>query len=110
MATKVYETIELELLDGKVITVKPLNIKNLRLVMKEWANAQQATSEDEFLEVLIKCTSIAMSQIDPDTASAVEENLDLQTMYKVLEIAADIKLNVDPNLVAAAQAARPGMN
>ena len=110
MATKVYETIELELLDGKTITVKPLNINNLRLVMKEWAKAQEATSEDEFLEVLIKCTSIAMQQIDPETANAVEDNLDLQTMYKVLEVAADIKLNVDPNLLAAAQMAQAGIN
>jgi len=32
----------------------------------------------------------------------LEEAVDLQTMYKILEIAADIKLN-DPNLVATAQ-------
>lgn len=109
MATKVYETIELELLDGRVVTVKPLNIKTLRLVMKEWSKAQDAKSEDEFLEVLVNCTSIAMKQLDPET-SDVEENLDLQTMYKILEVAADIKLNVDPNLLAAAQAAQAGIN
>jgi hypothetical protein len=103
MATKVYETIELELLNGTTIEVKPLNLKNLRNVMKEWGKAQDAQNEDEFLDVLIKCTSIAMGQIAPEFAEDVEEHLDLQTMYKVLEVAADIRLN-DPNLVAAAQA------
>lgn len=103
MATKVYETLELELQDGTVINVKPLNLKNLRAVMKEWQNAQNVESEDEFLDVLIKCTSIALSQLAPEKADSVEEDLDLQTMYKILELAADIKLN-NPNLAAAAQA------
>lgn len=100
MATKVYETLELELQDGTVVTVKPLNLKNLRAVMKEWQKAQDVESEDEFLDVLIRCTSIAMGQLAPEKAESVEEDLDLQTMYKILEIAADIKLNGDnPNLV-----------
>jgi hypothetical protein len=103
MATKVYETLELELQDGTVITVKPLNLKNLRAVMKEWGKAQSVESEDEFLDILIKCTSIALSQLAPEKAETVEEDLDLQTMYKVLELAADIKLN-NPNPTAAAQA------
>jgi len=102
MATKVYETLELELQDGTVITVKPLNLKNLRAVMKEWQGASKVETEDEFLEILIKCTGIAMGQLCPEKVETVEEDLDLQTMYKILEIAADIKLN-NPNLIAAAQ-------
>jgi len=102
MATKVYETLELELQDGTVITVKPLNLKNLRAVMKEWQKASEIETEDQFLEVLINCSAIAMSQLCPEKAETVEEDLDLQTMYKILEIAADIKLN-NPNLIAAAQ-------
>lgn len=104
MATKVYETVELELLDGRNIIVKPLNLKNLREVMKEWQKAAEAENEDQFLDVLIECTSIAFRQFAPDlsTKEQLEEAVDLQTMYKVLEVAADIKLN-DPNLVATAQ-------
>ncbi len=108
MATKVYETIELELQDGSVITVKPLNLKTLRAVMKQWSEASKAETEDDFLEVLIKCASIAMTQLAPDKSETVEEDLDLQTMYKILEIAADIRLN-SPNLQATAQGL-PGMN
>lgn len=103
MATTVYETIELELLDGRTIIVKPLNLKNLRQVMKEWQKASEVSSEDEFLDVLIDCTTIAFKQFAPDVQKEeIEELVDLQTMYKVLEVAADIKLN-DPNLVATAQ-------
>jgi len=105
MATTVYETIDLELLDGTNIIVKPLNLKNLRNVMKEWGKAAEVKSEDEFLDVLITCTSIAFRQFAPELSEdrdKLEEAVDLQTMYKILEVAADIRLN-DPNLVATAQ-------
>jgi hypothetical protein len=111
MPTKVYETVELELLDGTTITVKPLNLKNLRELMKTWTKASGVDSEDEFIQVLIDCTKIAIKQLAPsllEPEDVVEEVIDLQTMYKILEIAAEIKLN-DPNLLAAAQEAL-GMN
>jgi hypothetical protein len=53
----------------------------------------------------LACTQIAFKQFDPSLAAnkeTLEELLDIQTMYKILEIAADIKLN-DPNLLAATQ-------
>ena len=103
MATKVYETLELELLDGRKIIVKPLNLKNLRAVMKEWQKASEAEDEDQFLDVLIRCTTITMAQLDPELKDDVEDVMDLQTMYKILEIAADIRLN-GPNQMATAQA------
>lgn len=105
MATKIYESVDLELLDGTEVTIKPLNIKNLREVMKVWATASDATDEDEFLNVLLECTKIAFKQYMPSLAEdpeKLEDALDLQTMYKILEVAADIRLN-DPNLLAAAQ-------
>lgn len=105
MATKVYQSIELELLDGTVVNVKPLNLKNLRELMKEWEKASDAKSEDDFLETLINCTQIAFKQYEPSLAGdreALEAALDIQTMYKILEVAAEIKLN-DPNLLAMAQ-------
>ena len=105
MATKIYESVDLELLDGTEVTIKPLNIKNLREVMKVWATATSAETEDEFLSVLLECTKIAFKQYHPvlaDDPEKLEDALDLQTMYKILEVAADIRLN-DPNLLAAAQ-------
>lgn len=105
MATKIYESIELELLDGKTIEVKPLSIKNLREVMKAWAKTQEIQSEDEFLEILVECTQIAMRQFAPalsEDRTLLEDSVDLQTMYKILEVGADIKLN-DPNQLQAAR-------
>jgi hypothetical protein len=105
MATKVYESVELELLDGTIVNIKPLNLKNLRELMKEWQKAQESKDEDDFLNILINCTQIAFKQYNTDLAGdreALENALDIQTMYKILEVAAEIKLN-DPNLVAMAQ-------
>lgn len=105
MATKVYESVELELLDGTVVNIKPLNLKNLRELMKEWQKASEAVDEDAFLNTLINCTQIAFKQYNTELAGdreALENALDIQTMYKILEVAAEIKLN-DPNLVAMAQ-------
>lgn len=104
MATKIYESIELELLDGKTIEVKPLSIKNLREVMKAWSKTQNLETEDEFLEILVECTQIAMRQFAPSLAedrTLLEDAVDLQTMYKILEVGADIKLN-DPNQLQVA--------
>ncbi len=105
MATKVYESVDIELLDGKRVTIKPLNIKLLREVMKAWSKVQDIKDEDAFLDICLACTQIAFKQFDPSLAAnkeTLEELLDIQTMYKILEIAADIKLN-DPNLLAATQ-------
>jgi GTPase SAR1 family protein len=105
MATKVYESVELELLDGTIVNIKPLNLKNLRELMKEWQKAQESKDEDDFLNILINCTQIAFKQYNAELAGdreALENALDIQTMYKILEVAAEIKLN-DPNLVAMAQ-------
>ena len=111
MATKIYESIELELLDGKVIEVKPLSIKNLREVMKAWSKTSDMKGEDDFLDILVECVQIAMKQFAPDLSQdreLLEDSVDLQTMYKILEVGADIKLN-DPNQLQAAQAL-VGMN
>lgn len=110
MATKIYETLDVELMDGTELTLRPLNLKYLRELMKEWAKAESVKNEDEFLQVLVNCTRIAFKQIAPTllekenekSDDKVEEVVDLQTMYKILEVCADIKLN-DPNLLAATQ-------
>lgn len=104
LATKIYESIELELLNGKTIEVKPLSIKHLREVMKAWSKTQEISNEDEFLEILVECTQIAMKQFAPELSEdrdELENSVDLQTMYKILEVGADIKLN-DPNQLQVA--------
>ena len=73
--------------------------------MKEWQKASNVETEDDFLEVLVSCTQLAMRQYSPDLAEnreLLEDSVDLQTMYKILEVGADIRLN-DPNLLTVAQ-------
>jgi hypothetical protein len=111
VATKIYESIELELLDGTVIEVKPLSIKNLRAVMDVWKKTESISGENEFLDILVECTQLSMKQFAPhlaDDRELLEDAVDLQTMYKILEVGADIKLN-DPNQEAVARAVL-GMN
>lgn len=72
--------------------------------MKAWNKTAEVQSEDDFLEVLVECTKIAMRQFAPELAEnreELEDAVDLQTMYKILEVGADIKLN-DPNQLKAA--------
>jgi hypothetical protein len=106
MATSVYETIEVELLDGTKVTMKPLKISLLRDFMKEFQKISDITiAEDNVksMDLLLDCAVIAMKQYNAELADKkkLEEIIDLPTVYKVIEVAAGIKLN-DPNALAAA--------
>ena len=106
MATSVYEVVEVELLDGSNISMKPLKISLLRDFMKEFQKiGDPKISEDNIksMDLLLSCATIAMKQYSPELATKeqLEEIMDLPTVYKVIEVAAGIKLN-DPNALAAA--------
>ena len=106
MATSVYEVVEVELLDGTKVTMKPLKISLLRDFMKEFQKiSDTAIAEDNIksMDLLLSCAAIAMRQYDEKLAdkAKLEDIIDLPTVYKVIEVAAGIKLN-DPNALAAA--------
>lgn len=107
MATTVYDTLELELMDGTVIQCRPLKIKLLREFMKEFAKMENEgvrEDNDKAIGVLLKCAAVAFKQYKPDlTITELEDVLDLQTMYKIIEIASGIKMTGDAegNLQAA---------
>lgn len=108
MATTVYETVEIELQDGTAVVLKPLKIALLREFMKEFQKiSDEKIAEDNIksMDLLLTCASIAMKQYNPELSekAKLEEVIDLPTVYKVIEIAAGIKLN-DPNALAAALA------
>jgi hypothetical protein len=108
MATQIYETVDVELMDGSVITLRPLKLSLLREFMKEFQKiGDEKIAEDNIksMDLLLNCSAIAMKQYNPELADKVklEEVIDLPTVYKVIEIAAGIKLN-DPNALAAALA------
>jgi hypothetical protein len=106
MATSVYEIVEVELMDGTTISMRPLRISLLRDFMKEFQKiGDEKIAEDNIksMDLLLSCATIAMKQYNPEIATKekMEDIVDLPTVYKIIEIAAGIKLN-DPNALAAA--------
>lgn len=105
MATSVYQPVDIELFSGKVITARPLKLSLLRKFMKEFDGlAAVADNNDKSLTKMVDCVAIAMSQYDPELAAdkaALEDELDLPTIYRIIEVASGIKMDdSDPNLVA----------
>lgn len=108
MATSVYEVVEVELQDGTTISMRPLKISLLRDFMKKFEKiGDEAIASDNIksMDLLLDCAVIAMKQYSPEYAekAKLEEVVDLPTIYKIIEVAAGIKLN-DPNALAAALA------
>jgi hypothetical protein len=76
--------------------------------MKEFQKiGDEGIAEDNIksMDLLVSCATIAMKQFDEELATKekLEDILDLPTVYKIIEVAAGIKLN-DPNALAAALA------
>jgi inhibitor of KinA sporulation pathway (predicted exonuclease) len=90
------ETKTLTLIDGKTITVRPLKISLLRQFMKKFDGiAKVAEDNDKSMNLLMECVAIAMQQYDPELAKdpkALEDNIDLPTVYQIVEEASGIKL------------------
>ena len=96
MASTVYDSQFITLIDGKKIEIIPLKIKYLREFMDAFELIKNAKTDDESIIVLVECTRICMKQYLPEISSSIEhieDNLDLPTIYKVLEVAAGIKIN-----------------
>ena len=97
MATTVYETDTITLIDGSVVEVRPLKISLLREFMKKFEGiAKVAEDNDKSMDLLMACVQIAMKQYKPELAAdakALEENLDLPTVYKIVEAASGINVS-----------------
>ncbi len=110
MATTVYETIDIELLDGTKIAMRPLKISLLREFMKKFSDiAEVVDDNDKSMDVLLDCVQIAMKQYAPDLAvdrDRLEDSIDLPSVYKVVEAASGIKFDDTGNLTAGL----PGTN
>lgn len=90
------------LIDGTEVTVRPLKISLLRKFMKKFEGiGEVAEDNDKSMNILMDCVQIAMQQYSPDLAKdakALEENVDLPTVYKIIEEASGIKL-ADQSLI-----------
>jgi len=97
MATEIYTSAYINLIDGTSIYVTPLKIKYLRQFMEQFENVKNAKNDDEAIAELAKCTLITMQQYYPEinNIEKLEDSVDLKTIYKILDIAAGIKIDKD---------------
>jgi hypothetical protein len=96
MATTVYNTKNITLQDGIEIELSPLKIKYLRQLMDIFDEVRNATGDLEAIIALSKCARICMKQFRPEITESqdmLEEHVDLQNIYDILDITAGIKIN-----------------
>jgi hypothetical protein len=110
MATSIYDKKEFSLVDGTNIVASPLKIKYLREFLEIFETIKEAKTDDESISVLVDCALVAMKQYAPQikTVEDLEDNLDLPTIYKVIDIAAGIKINEKSEDTVKSQAVDSG--
>jgi hypothetical protein len=103
MATTVNEEKKLTLIDGTEISVRPLKISLLRAFMKKFEGiADISDDNDKSMTLLMECVQIAMKQYKPELAEdlkKLEDNIDLPTVYQIVEEASGINMTGMNNLL-----------
>lgn len=117
MATRIYDSEEVELQDGSEVVLRPLVIGRLRRFMEAWKKFENVENDDEGFQVFLNCCGIALEDnfkgkfdtglkaskeekeagefLSEEYKEYLEEVLDLPTIYKVLEVCGNIKM-ADP--------------
>lgn len=96
MATNIYEITNAELIDGTILEILPLKIKYMREFMAEFEKMKHAKDDYEAINILVECTRIAMKQFYPKLSKKtkdVEDNIDMPNVYKIVNAAANIKVD-----------------
>lgn len=96
MATSVYKNKIINLIDGTELEIMPLKIKYLRQFMDAFENVKKSKNDDEAIENIVECVRIAMKQYYPEVSvqkNDIEDSFDMPTIYKILDVAAGIKIN-----------------
>lgn len=93
MATEVYNKENIFLMDGRELEIIPLKIKYLREFMVEFQSMKNAKNDEEAIAVLARCASICLKQYYPEIAKDSDDYLDLPTIYKIIDIGANMKIN-----------------
>jgi hypothetical protein len=107
MATEIYTVKNIYLFDGTEIEISPLKIKYMRQFMDTFSKVQNTNNDDESLTILVECARIAMKQYCPEISKStemIEDNIDMPTIHKILEISAGIKINADSDETIKEQA------
>lgn len=103
MTTKTNEVKKIQLIDGTELQVRPLRISLLREFMKKFEGiAKVSDNNDKSMDILMECVQIAMKQYKPELAEdpkALEDNLDLPTVYKIVEEASGVNMTAITDIV-----------
>lgn len=103
MAIKEYKQETVTLIDGTELVVRPLKLSLLKPFMKKFEGvAEVAEDNEKSVDLLLECVQIAMQQYKPELAGdakALEELLDLPTVYKIVEAASGITLDSVSNIL-----------
>lgn len=97
------EATKVTLIDGTEISVRPLRISLLRDFMKKFEGIQEvADDNDKSMSLLMECVQIAMKQYNESLAedlAKLEDNVDLPTVYKIIEGASGIAMDGTSSVV-----------
>jgi hypothetical protein len=111
MATYIYESKKVVLLDGKELEIIPLKIKYLREFMSVFESIKTVKDDDESISILAQCVQVCMKQFYPEiskTVEDVENSIDLPTIYEILDTAAGIKISKKSEQPVKEQAVNSG--
>lgn len=97
MATKIYDVDYVTTVDGVTIMLSPLKIKYLREFMVKFQTVKSSENDMDAISHLTECAAIAMKQYCPSisTVDGVEDNFDVNSIYKIIDTAAGIKVDQD---------------
>ena len=106
MATTMIREENVTLQDGREVTVRPLNIKNLRKFMSVVQKFQDVDETDDMagLDLMVEAVQIALEKAAPDIADNkdyLEENLDIHAIHQIMNVAGGVDMAADPNLPTA---------
>ena len=96
MATTIYNSQNILLFDNTELEIIPLKIKYLREFMVAFEDIKNTSNDDEAIDILLECVRICMKQYYPQISNSiftVQDNIDLATMYVILDVAAGIRIN-----------------
>ena len=96
MATRIYKSDIITLIDGEKIEIYPLKIKYLREFMEAFHLIQKSENDLQSISYLSECARIAMQQYKPEIAKTIEDledNVDLPTIYKIINIGGGISVS-----------------
>lgn len=109
MATTIYQSDYVTLIDGTELYLTPLKIKYLREFMDSFEFVKTSADDEQAIFFLVDCARVAMKQYYPaiKTVADMEDMADIKTIYKIIDVAANIKIN-KPDKEVKEQATKSG--